>query len=67
MFGELALLTDLERSATVSAMSAAEVMVLNRETFQQQLEDSPKTAIALLRQLGARFYETIRAMEKSVS
>lgn len=48
-------------------MSAAEVMVLNRETFQQQLEDSPKTAIALLRQLGARFYETIRAMEKSVS
>ncbi|ETW97880.1 MAG: hypothetical protein ETSY1_20985 [Candidatus Entotheonella factor] len=65
LFGELALLTDLERSATVSAMSAAEVMVLNRETFQKQLEDSPKTALALLRQLGARFYETIRAMEKT--
>ncbi len=67
LFGELALLTDFERSATVSAKSEAEVMVLDRETFQAQLESSPQTAIALLREVGTRFHETIRAMENMPS
>lgn len=53
-FGELALIDDQPRSATVIAMVDATVLMLRREDFQSRLRASPEIAIALLREISRR-------------
>ena len=53
-FGEMSLIDDQPRSATVIAMTDAGVLVLRREDFQSRLRSSPEVAIALLRELSRR-------------
>jgi CRP/FNR family transcriptional regulator, cyclic AMP receptor protein len=48
-FGEMALIDDQPRSATVIAMTDAAVLVLRREDFQSRLRASPEIAIRLRR------------------
>lgn len=59
LFGELALLTDLPRSATVIATDDVDVMTLDRKTFQTQLAQSPQIAMAMLKTLGHQFHKNI--------
>lgn len=54
MFGELALIDDLTRSATVTAKSNVELMVLSRETFWQKLHQDPEYLKSLLNVLTRR-------------
>ena len=54
LFGELALLTDEPRAATVEARTDVVLMVLGRDAFERQLSESPKTAKRLIRLIGAR-------------
>ncbi len=61
IFGELALITDLERSSTVVAKNATELMSIGRKEFQEQLENSPKTALMLLKTVGHRLHQTVHA------
>ena len=42
-FGEVALVTDNPRNATVRALTPAVVLTLSRESFQQLLRESPQT------------------------
>lgn len=53
-FGEMSLIDDQPRSATVIAMTDAAVLVLRREDFQSRLRNSPEVGIALLRELSRR-------------
>ena len=53
-FGEMALIDDEPRSAHVIAMEDAQLLVLRREDFQQQLFHSPSLALGMLRELCAR-------------
>lgn len=53
-FGEMALIDDQPRSATVIAMTDSSVLVLRREDFQSRLRASPEIAIALLREISRR-------------
>ena len=53
-FGEMALIDDQPRSATVIAMTDASVRMLRREDFQARLKNSPEIAIALMRELSRR-------------
>jgi CRP-like cAMP-binding protein len=62
-FGEMALLGDAPRSATVEAQDEVFVMVLGRSAFSRMLAREPKIAIALLRTLAQR----LRTVESSPS
>jgi CRP-like cAMP-binding protein len=53
-FGEMSLIDEKPRSATVIAMVDSIVLVLRREDFQTRLRTSPEIAIALLRELSRR-------------
>lgn len=53
-FGEMSLIDDEPRSATVIAMEDSNLLVVRREDFHRQLEGSPRIAIGLLRALCKR-------------
>jgi len=60
-FGELALLDDAPRSATVEAQGEVLVARIGRTDFLRMLDTEPKVGLVLLRTLAAR----LRASEKS--
>jgi CRP/FNR family transcriptional regulator, cyclic AMP receptor protein len=62
-FGEMSLLDDAPRSATVEAQEEVFVMVLGRSAFNKMVAKEPKIAITLLRTLAQR----LRASERSPS
>ena len=53
-FGEMALIDDEPRSAHVIAMEDSDLLVLRRDDFEGILAQSPKIALALLRELTRR-------------
>jgi len=54
LFGELALLDDQTRSATVTAAGNVELMVLNRDIFWQKIHQDPEYLKSLLKVLTNR-------------
>lgn len=61
-FGEMALIDDTHRSATVVAKDETEVISLDRLNLLEEIEHSPTMALEMLRELSRR----LRALEKSV-
>ena len=61
--GELALLTDSPRSASVRAARASDLLVVQRSHFEEMLHGSPALSLALNRALG----EQLRATHAPVS
>jgi len=59
LFGELALLTDRQRTASVVARTDVELMALDRRRFQAELDARPATAIVVLRALASRLAAAI--------
>lgn len=53
-FGEMALIDDRPRSANVVATADSVLLVLRREDFQACLEENPRIAFGLLRELSRR-------------
>lgn len=53
-FGEMSLIDDEPRSAHVIAMEDSNLLVVRREDFHKQLEETPRIAIGLLRALCKR-------------
>lgn len=53
-FGEMSLLDGKTRSASVTGIEETELLLLRRGDFLQILEDFPKIAIALLKELAGR-------------
>ncbi|MDP2956535.1 MAG: GGDEF domain-containing protein [Longimicrobiales bacterium] len=62
-FGEMALLNDKPRSATVRAMTALEVLVLDKEDFRRVVSETPGLAFKLLAALSVR----IRNADEQIS
>jgi CRP-like cAMP-binding protein len=60
-FGELALLSDAPRAATVVADTDVTTMCLSRTAFNKVLKSEPAVSVALLRTLAER----LRASERS--
>jgi CRP-like cAMP-binding protein len=61
-FGEMALIDDLARSATVVAKETTELLSLDQEDFRTEIEGNPSMSVELLRVLSQR----LRVMEKIV-
>ena len=53
-FGELALLTDTQRTARVRAKTYARLLAIGRDQFRELLESEPKIALAMLEVLAKR-------------
>lgn len=53
LFGEMALVDDLPRSATVVTRSRTRVLYINEEEFQRLLKESSQVALAIIRSLSA--------------
>ena len=53
-FGEMALLEDMKRSATVKAIEDTELFVLNRSGFEELLKANPKAGLKILKTLSNR-------------
>lgn len=56
-FGELALLIDAERNATVTALSPMEAIVLSRREFEAALADAPRMTQKIMAGMAARLAE----------
>ena len=63
VFGELALLDGMPRSATVSATAPTLLLVLRRADFLRLLADTPQIAVSLLEELAARLRRTDQQIE----
>jgi CRP-like cAMP-binding protein len=59
-FGELALLSNGTRIATVRATSDMQLLVFDRDALERAVLDSPTLAMRLLEQLAARLREADR-------
>jgi CRP/FNR family transcriptional regulator, cyclic AMP receptor protein len=53
-FGEIALLTKANRTATVTALSPVRVLVVTDRAFRQVLETTPTIAVKMLERVGER-------------
>lgn len=53
-FGEMALLSSGERTATVAAVTEVLAMAISQQRFRELLESEPKIAFAIMRELAAR-------------
>ncbi len=62
-FGEMALLDDLPRSATVVALDKSELFIIHRRDFLDLIERTPKVATALLRELTLRLRKSNEQIE----
>lgn len=56
-FGELALLIDAERNATVTALTPMEAIVLSRREFEAALADTPRMTRKIMAGMAARLAE----------
>ncbi len=52
--GEIAILCDVPRTATVTAASALTVLRIDKETFYRLINEFPAMAIEIMRELAAR-------------
>ena len=64
IFGELGMLTDQPRSATVVAVEHTRCLVLAPKDFMQVLQRTPEMAIAVLRMLAMRLYNADRLLAR---
>ena len=63
IFGEMSLVDDKPRSATVIALEDTEVRVITREDFESMLEKNPRGVIPLLKQV----FNRVRYLNQMVS
>ncbi len=59
--GEMALLTDEPRSATVKAIRDSELVMFSKEMFERALQHHPQAMMQIARQIIVRLHRTIRA------
>ena len=59
-FGEMALLTGMDRSATVEVIEDSKLLVINPDTFESLLKSNPDIALKMLKKMASR----LRALDE---
>ena len=65
-FGEMALLEDLPRTASVLTLTPTRLLRINGSTFDQMLQDNPEIAVRMMRKLSRRLRETDRLLHEAL-
>jgi CRP/FNR family transcriptional regulator, cyclic AMP receptor protein len=65
-FGELSLLEDVPRSASVLAETDGEFLVLSRDHFRSWCDAYPKSGLEVTRQVAGRLAERLRRVSEDV-
>lgn len=65
-FGEMALVDDNPRSASIQAVEPTELLVLPVETFQHLLTEQPNLAVALLSQVSRVLSQRVRYLNRRI-
>jgi CRP-like cAMP-binding protein len=63
IFGEMSLVDEKPRSATITALEDTEVRIISREAFEAMLEKNPRGVIPLLKQV----FQRVRYLNQMVS
>lgn len=66
IFGEMALLHDGPRKASVEALDDCTLVVITRDLFRQKLDNSDQMIAAMLRMLGSRIMDNNDAKRNNV-
>lgn len=66
-FGEMALIDDLPRSASVVAKEETEILRLDQRDLRSEIEKHPSIALELMKTLSRRIREIEAATEKALS
>jgi CRP/FNR family cyclic AMP-dependent transcriptional regulator len=53
-FGEMALLLEMDRSATVEAIEDSKILVIRPDAFESLLKNSPEIALKMLKKMALR-------------
>ena len=64
-FGEIALLTNAPRTATVTATSPVRVLVITDRAFRQVVEATPSIAVKILERVGQRLAHDAESRPKA--
>lgn len=67
LVGEMGILADQPRSATVTAEAATVALRIDRDVFLELLAQFPKLGIAVMRELALRLEQSNRALARSGS
>jgi hypothetical protein len=65
-FGELSLLDDEPRSASVRALEDTVVVAINGATFVQMLTETPEIAVRMMRKLSGRLRATDKRLQEAI-
>ena len=65
--GEISIIDDLPRSASVTAVTQSSVLSLNKKGFEQVLEENPVTGVILLKGLARFLCQHVRDSNESLS
>ena len=65
--GEIAIVCDVPRTATVKAMSSVTALVVSRELFFQMICEYPQIGIEVMRELARRLERTTAQLREAVS
>jgi CRP-like cAMP-binding protein len=65
--GEIAMLCDVPRTATVQAVENLEVLKISRDVFFRLLRDFPDMSVEIMRELAQRLDATTRQLREAVS
>ncbi len=63
IFGEMAIIEDAPRSATVIAETPVKLVVLRKQNFNELLVSNPKWALSLIKILSKRIFDSQRRLE----
>jgi len=65
-FGEMSVLEDLPRTASVKAATDVKLLMINGSTFDQMLRSNPEIAVRMMRKLSRRLRETDNMLRASI-
>ena len=66
-FGEMSVLEDLPRTASVRALTDLKLLRIDSSTFSQMLRDNPEIAVRMMRKFSRRLRETDRLLKEALS
>ena len=67
LIGEIAILCDVPRTATIKALSEVTTLAISKELFFQMVTEFPEMAVEIMRELAHRLERTTQQLREAIS